>query len=477
MSTLGRKSTLLYAYLEKWAFDTPGKIALIEYESGQQLMYRQLAVRVEQIAVSLLDSGIRMGDRVAVLMPVSVESVSLMYACLRVGAVFTPLPATAPAKELWRWINQVEAKLFCYEFPSNPAENADLTQLLDTHAGQLPTCIERTTGSVHAGSIAWADWLSPGSLRKRFWKNRFTNQLKKADQNLNTGSLAFVFFSETKTGTNQAVAICYENLLRQRKVLDEKIGLNRHSKVLAQSPAGEMYTWIHSILIPLSLGASVVLKQVFDGNTAIEALSRHCISVLIQSAAYYQEMLEAPGFDTYSQHSLKWALLTDTPPRNRWMRRLHRFAEHAAGGWFLPEAGGFVTLADKIPPVEDWAHPVGGISPDQQLITVRGVMDLEGNAGPELPSDHMGEICVHPPSVFAGYVDDSVATREAISREGIYYSGIRGFIRMYKGIAMLYMMDESSEQLKQLQRNWRKNGVIHPVMQISDASATATRIG
>lgn len=477
MGTLGRKSTLLFAYLEKWAFDTPGKIALIEYESGQQLMYRQLAVRVEQIAVSLLDSGVRMGDRVAVMMPVSVESVSLMYACLRVGAVFAPLPATAPANELWKWINQIEAKLFCYEFSSNPAENAELTQLLNTHAAQLPTCIERASQPVQAGSYAWAAWLSPASLRKRFWKNRFTNQLEKADQNLNTGSSAFIFFPVTDTGTYQAVAICYENLLRQREVLDDKIGLNRRSKVLAQSPAWEMHTWIHSILIPLSLGASVVLKQTFDGNTAIKALSRHCISVLIQSAAHYQEMLEAPGFDTYSLHSLKWALLTDTPPRDRWMRRLHRFAEHAVGGWFLPEAGGFVTLSDKIPPVEDWAHPVGGISPDQPLISIRGFMDPEGNAGPELPADHMGEICVHPPCVFAGYVGDSTATREAISREGIYHSGIRGFIRMYKGAAMLYMMDESSEQLEQLQQSWRKNGVIHPVMQIADSSASATQIG
>ena len=55
--------------------------------SGTRVSYRQLGRRIRCLAQGLLDSGIRAGDRVAIVLPMSIEAVVAFHAVLRIGAI------------------------------------------------------------------------------------------------------------------------------------------------------------------------------------------------------------------------------------------------------------------------------------------------------------------------------------------------------------------------------------------------------
>ncbi|PYB68989.1 acyl-CoA synthetase [Thermoplasma sp. Kam2015] len=75
-------------------YSSSGKTAIIyEAESGEnsKLSYSELNRKVSSLASTLLDLGIRKGDRVAVYMPFNANSAIAFYSILRIGAVAVPM--------------------------------------------------------------------------------------------------------------------------------------------------------------------------------------------------------------------------------------------------------------------------------------------------------------------------------------------------------------------------------------------------
>ncbi|RZS91277.1 acyl-CoA synthetase (AMP-forming)/AMP-acid ligase II [Motilibacter rhizosphaerae] len=76
----------LSAALEERRAD-PGPAVVELGEGARTVSWAQLATRVDELAAGLLASGVRRGDRVALLVPPGTELTSVVYACLRIGAV------------------------------------------------------------------------------------------------------------------------------------------------------------------------------------------------------------------------------------------------------------------------------------------------------------------------------------------------------------------------------------------------------
>jgi len=64
----------------------PEGLAVIEMGSGRRITWARLAERVDLLARGLASQGLGPGDRVSMLIPVSVDLVAAIYACWRIGA-------------------------------------------------------------------------------------------------------------------------------------------------------------------------------------------------------------------------------------------------------------------------------------------------------------------------------------------------------------------------------------------------------
>lgn len=146
----------------------PDKVALVC--GGQRLTYAQIEEQANRMANGLLELGVQRGERVAVWLPNSVETVIAIFAILKAGAIFTVInPTTKPGKLAYVLNNCAACGLFapgrrgeqvvhlfdavpslrfavmCGHQPSNQPTNQLINQiafpqLLETHSPTRPPC-------------------------------------------------------------------------------------------------------------------------------------------------------------------------------------------------------------------------------------------------------------------------------------------------------------------------------------------------
>src|SRR3990167_6983372 len=112
----GGQLNIIRTALERWAADPAQaqKPALIwESEDGQclELSYGELANRVNNVAQGLVELGVTAGDRVAIYMPMLIETVVALLAVVKLGAIFTPAFSGYAAEALATRLQASGAKL------------------------------------------------------------------------------------------------------------------------------------------------------------------------------------------------------------------------------------------------------------------------------------------------------------------------------------------------------------------------------
>lgn len=99
---------LVHEFLENSAKRTPDKVALIC--AGQRLTYRQIDEDANRVANGLLAAGVQRGDRVAVWLPNSVETVLAIFGILKAGATFVVVNTTTKVDKLVYVLNNCQAR-------------------------------------------------------------------------------------------------------------------------------------------------------------------------------------------------------------------------------------------------------------------------------------------------------------------------------------------------------------------------------
>jgi len=104
---MNKNAVLVQTFLEDSASRLPGKVALIC--DGQRLTYEEIERRANQWAHALQAQGLRRGDRVAIFLPNSVETVIGIFATLKAGGVFVVINHTTKPDRLAYILNHCQA--------------------------------------------------------------------------------------------------------------------------------------------------------------------------------------------------------------------------------------------------------------------------------------------------------------------------------------------------------------------------------
>jgi acyl-CoA synthetase (AMP-forming)/AMP-acid ligase II len=89
-------ATSLVEYLEASARRVPDRTAVVDPDGGS-LSYAELDDAANRVAAFLADSGVEAGDRVGVVQPKSVHTVTVLFGIMKAGAAYVPADWTAPA--------------------------------------------------------------------------------------------------------------------------------------------------------------------------------------------------------------------------------------------------------------------------------------------------------------------------------------------------------------------------------------------
>lgn len=347
----------------------PHRVAVVDGE--HRVTYGELAVRVERLAGLLASLGFQAGDRLAFLLPNSLEFVELTFACCRLGVMAVPLNTRLSVVELDEVLRDAEPRGFV-RHPALPK----------------PTC-----------AAPWQVTLGDPSLKD----NRHA-----APQPVHDPQAIFgLFYTSGTTGRAKGVELTHANLLANMLHGQNWCPLKEGDVFLHVAPM------FHLADFPMALscassGATQVTLPRFEPRPLCETITRERVTATVMIPTMINLLTQWPEIVQFDLSSLKLLLYGGSPIAPEVIRRTRERLPgcRLAQGYGMTEASPLLTVLSD----EDHAgrrmlscgRPIFGVE--------LAIADEQGNP---VPAGTAGEIIARADNVMRGYWRQPEATRDA----------------------------------------------------------------
>jgi len=172
------------------------------------------------------------------------------------------------------------------------------------------------------------------------------------------------------------------------------------------------------IITCLIKGAAIFPLAVFDPKDVLARIQRDKITVMPGAPTIFQTLLSHPDLSKHDISSLRVATTGATTIPVDLIRRMHEELgiDDVFSAYGLTESTGVVSLCQKGDDFKTIATTCGRPLPGTELRIVNDV-------GQDVPREEEGEIWVRGFHVMQGYLDDEIATAQAITNEGWLKTG------------------------------------------------------
>jgi long-chain acyl-CoA synthetase len=368
-----------------WLFaDQPGV-----RQGRLSLTYAELGQRVFRLADAMKQSGLKPGDRVAVLGRNSFRNLEVHLACAHAGLVLVPVNTRLAASEIDRILALTRTRL--------------LFQALEYDAGRVP-------------SVRWDDDDSPAG------DNEYERLLDRGTaisaQKREPNEIAEIYFTSGTTGEPKGACLTEENLITS--ALDAILTLELSAKsVWFHAPP--MFHLVDAFSIwALTLVGGCHVTEHFDPSRFCTVVENAGVTVVSLPPTLLDMIARTPDFGKYDLSSLDRISYGGAPMAEP---IYHRCA--AAFGCPLVQSYGATetsgTVCQQMPrDVIDglWRNSIGQPLPHIKI-------EVFDDNGEPVPTGEVGELAVGGPRVMAGYWENPDATRAAF-RDGFYLTGDLG---------------------------------------------------
>ncbi len=388
----------IHTILTRHARYQPDKLAVVFEE--KRLTYRQFNGRVNRLANTLLNEGIRKGDKVATILPNCLELLEIYWAVARIGAVVVPLSPLLRGKGLSRLINDSDAAIVITE--------AAFVKHLE------PAREELTAVSPHHFILTDGPNLPGYRLYQAL--TAAANTTEPPATPVDRDDPYNIIYSSGTTGLPKGIvhthairyAYCTSFGLAYR-ITPESVILHTGSLVFN----GAFLTLMPAFF----LGATYILHRQFDPAAMIETVAAEGVTHTMMVPSQIIAMLHAPNFSGEKMQSLEMICSVGAPLHLEHKRELDR----RLPGRFYELYGlteGFVTILDK----NDFPQKPGSVGAPPPGFEMR-IVNAEGAA---CEPNEVGEIVGRGPITMPGYYKRPDLTANAI-RDGWLFSGDLGY--------------------------------------------------
>ena len=384
-------------------------------------------------ALRLLDMGIEQGDRVATQLVLVPEHMILMYACFKIGAIIAPLDVRLTENEVVRDVNKISPKAFFFLGKTPVKDFRKMGQAVKEGCPSVEHLVQFTPnpgpGELLDGALAITQMMDKKRLVWLKLKNIFTGGLAKAYAMVGPRTPALIIYTTGTTGEPKPALLCHENIIVQNQILfrafEQNVSLDKFV-CLVNLPPSHVGCVTETFMTTLFAGGTAVLLRIFDAHNTLEAIQKHKITVLGQIPTMFRMLWNLPDYHKYDLSSLEFVVYGGSSVDLGFLKKMAAMAPNFGTGIGATENAGFGSFTPPGISIEEMSGQVGRAFEDLARISIREPMNEDGTAGKELPDNEVGEICYHPPVVFLGYYNQPEATANAISKEGLLYTGDMG---------------------------------------------------
>jgi acyl-CoA synthetase (AMP-forming)/AMP-acid ligase II len=394
------------------SFRYPDKIAI--KDDTKSVTYSQLNYRVNSLAHSMLDRGLKKGDIICQLQGNTIEHIELLYAIAKTGLIRLPLNPRANKAEFIYLINSFEPAALVFENNFAPVI-AEIRPHL------------KCSRYIYVGSNSPPDTIFYDDLATKF-------PIVEPGIEIEEDEPYLVQSTSGTTGLPKAALLSHGGMIRRSLI--RAIDLSNHSNgiylaVTALSNTASVFYGLSQ----LYLGGTVILRNKFDPIDTLETIEKEGVTNISMVPVMWERVLEVPSLKEYNLNSLEIIICYGAPLHSQARKKLvkhvsHRFFET----YGITETGPIANLMphDQLRKVDCVGQP-----------TMHTKIKIIDNNGKELPPGKDGEIVVLTPYLFTGYLKNPKATAEVL-KDGWFYTGDTGHL---DGEHYLYIMGRSKDMI------------------------------
>lgn len=364
---------------------------------GGGYSYADMLRSTSQFAHALVELGVQPGDRVAVQVDKSPETVMLYLAVLRVGAVYLPLNSGYTGDELRYFLDDAEPSLFVCA----PAFEAQARELAEASG----VARVATLGDQGDGSLMDAVHGKPG---------RFVDVPRASSD------LAAILYTSGTTGRSKGAMISHGNLVSNARALVDAWQITSEDWLLHALPIFHIHGLFVACNSLLMAGGSMLFLSKFDAAQMLRLLPQ--VNLLMGVPTFYTRLLDQPGLTREAVAHMRLFISGSAPLT----AETHKAFSERTGMAILERYGMTETGMNTSNPLdgERIAGTVGFPLPGVEL----RITDPSQSEPTPLPQGEPGMIEVRGPNVFQGYWRMPEKTAEELRADGYFMTGDIGFI-------------------------------------------------
>jgi len=393
----------------------PGHTAVV-FEN-KRLTFKEFNLRVNKCANALLALGVQKGDKVATLLPNSLELLEIYWACPKIGAVIVPLSTLLMEKGIISLLRDSESKVL--------VTSADFVPLVQKISGDLP--------GIPPSNYVIVDGVHSGPYRNYGSMVDEAKEEEPPSIEVSDEDPFNIMYTSGTTGLPKGIV--HTHYVRAMYCMTFASCFRMTPESIVLHAGSIVFNGAFVTLMPaMFVGATYVLLPQFEPSQFIESIQREKATHVVMVPSQIVAMLRAPNFSTEALESLEMICSLGAPLHREYKEELHR----KLPGRFYELYGlteGFITVLDKtVAPQKMDSVGVPTFFSEMRIV------DEEGN---DLPPFQVGEIIGRGPMLMPGYYKRPDLTAEAI-RSGWLYTGDLGYV---DEDGFLYLVDRKKDMI------------------------------
>ena len=383
--------------LSKRAELSPNRVALREMATGQTYTFALLNMRANRAAHFLRQKlGVQKGDVVSLLAHNSVVYVDLLYAAMKIGAIFAPLNWRLVAEELAYIVQDCGSKvLIC-----GP-------EFSETLADMLPHIEVPHLVSVEGTNLTDA-WHYEAELAA-------ADEAEPERPSLSPEDTACILYTSGTTGKPKGAMIPHRQILWNAINTVVSWGLTENDISPIFTPmfhSGGLFVFLTPLFY---VGGRIVLQRQFDSVETLRVVAAEKCTVLLGVPTIFQMWLDTPELAQTDFSHIRWFISGGAPcPLSLITAWREATGKPFRQGYGLTEVGtNCFSMQDDDP--EKKPGTVG-------KPIFHSEMKLVDENGRPVAANQTGELIIKGPHVTTGYWRNPMATADAL-KDGWFHTG------------------------------------------------------